>query len=171
MRYWFASKRMWFGLIVGAVAASCVGVAIGSIGSGGTIHGCYQNSNGNLRVIDPTSAACRGGETALDWNVQGPQEPPGHRVRRERPGRQVRPVRPVRADQPARPAKPARLEPRDPPDRGRSGRSSGATGSRSTAAPVSRRARGTTGSTRSSSRKPSRAADRASRRRNMSAPD
>ena len=50
------------------------GVAYSAIpDSGGVIHGCYDTANGTLRVIDTeASGVCRGGETALDWNQQGP---------------------------------------------------------------------------------------------------
>ena len=72
MRQLLISRRLWFGLVAGIVAASCVGVAVGSIpGSGGVIHGCYL-SNGTLRVVDVESTTCKSNETALDWNAQGP---------------------------------------------------------------------------------------------------
>jgi hypothetical protein len=50
------------------------GVAYSAIpDSGGVIHGCYDNAGGALRVIDTDAGGvCRGGETALDWNQQGP---------------------------------------------------------------------------------------------------
>src|SRR5262249_60801045 len=38
--------------------------------------GCYQRSNGALRIVDTGSGDCRAGEAALDWNVQGPPGPP-----------------------------------------------------------------------------------------------
>ena len=42
------------------------------------IHGCYDTANGALRVIDSEAGGvCRGGETALDWNQQGPPGAPG----------------------------------------------------------------------------------------------
>src|SRR5438128_2688192 len=37
----------------------------------GVIHGCVRN--GDLRVIDTASAACKDNETALVWNQQGPK--------------------------------------------------------------------------------------------------
>jgi hypothetical protein len=43
----------------------------------GVIHGCYDNVNGNLRVIDPSSSRCKTGETALKWSQTGPQGPAG----------------------------------------------------------------------------------------------
>jgi len=37
------------------------------------IHGCYNTSNGQLRVIDPSAGdKCKTPETALDWNKTGP---------------------------------------------------------------------------------------------------
>ena len=59
---------------VGAVAAASIPEA------SNTIHACYLNTGGNLRVIDSAApgAACDGaGETALAWNQSGPQGPAG----------------------------------------------------------------------------------------------
>lgn len=59
---------------VGAVAAASIPDA------SNTIHGCYLNTGGNLRVIDTSApgAGCDGaGETALTWNQTGPQGPAG----------------------------------------------------------------------------------------------
>ncbi|MFZ1879569.1 MAG: hypothetical protein WAU41_05330 [Gaiellaceae bacterium] len=40
--------------------------------SGGTIHGCYKNVGGDLRVIDPgTGVACSPSETSLGWSQTG----------------------------------------------------------------------------------------------------
>jgi hypothetical protein len=70
------SVRLWLGVVVGVVAASGVGVALGAISdSGGVIHGCYL-SNGNLRVID-VADGCKNNETALSWNKTGPAGPQG----------------------------------------------------------------------------------------------
>jgi Collagen triple helix repeat (20 copies) len=63
-----------------AVAALLVaaGVAYATIPDGsGVIHGCYARSGGSLRVIDNGVTNCRSGETALQWNVQGPPGPQG----------------------------------------------------------------------------------------------
>ncbi len=74
-RRWIAGAAVVGGL--GAAAA----VATGSIpDTDGTIHGCYQNAGGALRVIDSSAAgvACdAAGETALTWNRTGPQGPAG----------------------------------------------------------------------------------------------
>ena len=39
----------------------------------GVIHGCYSKSGGDLRVIDNSVTNCKSTETALNWNLQGPQ--------------------------------------------------------------------------------------------------
>jgi hypothetical protein len=53
-------------------------VAVASIpDSNGVIHGCYNTSNGNLRVIDSANDNCRNSETAIFWNQTGPQGPAG----------------------------------------------------------------------------------------------
>src|SRR5258708_4550036 len=41
------------------------------------IHGCYDHSGGNLRVIDNSVTNCKANETALNWNATGPQGPAG----------------------------------------------------------------------------------------------
>jgi len=63
---------------VGVAVAVAAGVAYATIpGSNGVIHGCY-NKAGALRVIDVgDGAGCVAGETALEWNQQGPQGPQG----------------------------------------------------------------------------------------------
>jgi hypothetical protein len=53
------------------------GVAFATIpDSSKTIHGCYNKSNGNLRVVE-SAGDCRKNETALPWNQQGPPGTPG----------------------------------------------------------------------------------------------
>ena len=68
----------YLALVVALAAAG--GVAYSSIPDAqGVIHGCYDNANGALRVIDTdASGVCRGGETALDWNQQGQPGLTGH---------------------------------------------------------------------------------------------
>lgn len=67
-------------LALGVALAAAGGVAYSSIPDAqGVIHGCYDNANGTLRVIDTDgSGLCRGGETALDWNQQGQPGLTGH---------------------------------------------------------------------------------------------
>jgi hypothetical protein len=59
-----------FGLTALVVAIG--GAAFAAIpDSNGTIHGCYNNNYGNLRVVE-SAADCRSNETALPWNQKGP---------------------------------------------------------------------------------------------------
>ena len=59
-----------FGLTALVVAIG--GVAFAAIpDTDGTIHGCYSNSTGSLRVVQ-SATGCRSNETALPWNQQGP---------------------------------------------------------------------------------------------------
>src|SRR4051794_1772017 len=44
--------------------------------SNGVIHGCILQ-NGNLRVIDSATSACKRNETSLDWNQTGLRGPAG----------------------------------------------------------------------------------------------
>jgi hypothetical protein len=62
-----------------AIALAALFVALGGVAfaaipdSNGTIHGCFKNENGNLRVVD-SSAGCRASETSIQWNQQGPSK-------------------------------------------------------------------------------------------------
>ena len=70
MRSLLKGHRLLLVSVAAAAAFVVAGFAVGAIpGAGGVIHGCYLNSNGQLRVID--SGSCKSGETALDWNGQG----------------------------------------------------------------------------------------------------
>ncbi|MBV8906557.1 MAG: hypothetical protein JOZ22_23195 [Acidobacteriia bacterium] len=67
-------------LAAGAAIAGLIGIAVvnASIpGPGGVIHGCYNTSNGRLRVIDTATDSCKKDETALAWNQTGPAGPIG----------------------------------------------------------------------------------------------
>ncbi len=48
-------------------------------GRDGVIHGCFNSTNGDLRVIDPTTEKCRKHELAIFWNQTGPPGPKGDR--------------------------------------------------------------------------------------------
>ncbi len=64
---------------VGAVIAIALtgAVAWATIpSSGGVIHGCYQKSDGKLRVVNDPST-CRDAELPISWNQTGPQGPKG----------------------------------------------------------------------------------------------
>lgn len=58
-----------------AVALACAAASAAAIvDQPGVIHGCYSNSTGALRVIDPaTGANCPRKTTRLDWNQTGPR--------------------------------------------------------------------------------------------------
>jgi hypothetical protein len=61
-----------------ALLAVLGGVAYATIpDSGGVIHGCYKNENGQLRVIDSATDSCLSSETAIDWSQTGPSGPTG----------------------------------------------------------------------------------------------
>jgi len=66
-------RLTWF---VGAAFLVCAGVAAGAAtiipGPGGTITGCYQKVNGQLRVVD-SATDCHPSENVLTWNQQGPK--------------------------------------------------------------------------------------------------
>jgi hypothetical protein len=61
-----------------AALAASVGVATATIpGSDGAISGCYNKTDGTLRVIDPAGQHCKATESPLTWNLSGPQGLPG----------------------------------------------------------------------------------------------
>jgi hypothetical protein len=58
---------------VGALCLVMGGAAYAAISStGGAINGCYQKNNGQLRIIDPATDACRPSEVPISWNQVGP---------------------------------------------------------------------------------------------------
>lgn len=63
--------------IVGLAMASLVGGLVSAVvlaaipDSSGTIHACYKNSTGALKVIDSSTNSCAGNETALNWSQNG----------------------------------------------------------------------------------------------------
>jgi hypothetical protein len=73
-------RRDLLGAAAGAVIATVLagGVAWAAIPSqGGTINGCYQKVEGQLRVIDARSDTCRPSELPIAWNEQGVPGPKG----------------------------------------------------------------------------------------------
>jgi hypothetical protein len=66
------------GLVLSTMTILFTGIiAFASIpGPNGVINGCYNNTNGQLRVID-SNAQCKSNETALNFNQTGPQGPQG----------------------------------------------------------------------------------------------
>ena len=70
------SKKTW---LIGVSVLGVFGIAAYVSAHGGDttrIHSCVSNSSGSLRIIAATGT-CRGGETALDWNIAGPVGPIG----------------------------------------------------------------------------------------------
>src|SRR5713226_3923963 len=70
--------------LAGAFVVGAGGVAWAAIPSSGTINGCFQKNNGQLRVIDPSSTSkdpnsstCRPDEQPISWNQIGPPGAPG----------------------------------------------------------------------------------------------
>ncbi|MEO6206195.1 MAG: hypothetical protein ABIO67_12575 [Mycobacteriales bacterium] len=63
------------GGLFGAVALAA-GAAVAAIPTDNTISGCYNTTNGDLRVVE-ASAACRNHEQSLAWNQVGPRGPIG----------------------------------------------------------------------------------------------
>ncbi|MBV8859664.1 MAG: hypothetical protein JOZ02_22215 [Acidobacteria bacterium] len=60
-----------------AVVALAGGIVAASIpAADGTVNGCYQKNNGQLRVVE-SAAQCHPSELALTWQQQGPQGPQG----------------------------------------------------------------------------------------------
>ena len=102
-----------------AVAVAVL-VALGLAGSiayaaipdaAGTIHGCYANNNGSLRVVDPANPS------TSPASPTRPCSTGARSVLPERRGRPARPARRVRLGPPARTAETARPERREPPGR------------------------------------------------------
>jgi hypothetical protein len=62
------------GIALAALIVALGGAAFAAIpGSDGTIHACYQQRSGNLRVVESTDA-CRSRERPLNWNQRGPTD-------------------------------------------------------------------------------------------------
>jgi hypothetical protein len=68
------------GLTLGAIAVVVIGLAAGGIAyasipdSSRIIHGCFQKTNGQLRVIDSDKGqSCNPSENGLNWNQTGPK--------------------------------------------------------------------------------------------------
>ena len=69
------SKAVITVAVVGAVTIATA-VAYAAIPSANSISGCYNVTNGNLRVVDD-STTCREHERSLVWNQTGPTGPTG----------------------------------------------------------------------------------------------
>lgn len=68
-------------LSIVAIVLAAGGFSYAAIPSAdGTIHGCYDEARGTLRVVDaeePGGGRCPDGEEALSWSQQGPTGPAG----------------------------------------------------------------------------------------------
>src|ERR1051325_10882914 len=61
-------QKLLVGLAAGvAIGSFSVAGSYAAIPNNGSIHACYANTGGSLRVID-SSDTCDSGETALNWN-------------------------------------------------------------------------------------------------------
>lgn len=74
-----SGRARWAVPIAIVVVLAAGGIAYASIpDSGGVIHGCYQKTNGSLRVIDTEAGGkCSSNENSLSWNQTGPAGPRG----------------------------------------------------------------------------------------------
>jgi hypothetical protein len=65
-------SRAGVAMLTGLAALTGAAIAFATIpGTDGMIHGCYSNSNGDLRVIDNTAETCHPNETAIAWSQSG----------------------------------------------------------------------------------------------------
>jgi collagen triple helix repeat protein len=73
-----AWARRILAILGGIALVGIVSVVRASIpDASGVLHGCYQMSDGQLRIIDSAVGGCRASELAVQWNQQGPQGPIG----------------------------------------------------------------------------------------------
>jgi hypothetical protein len=82
-------SRRGAALAVVALAAMGVGAAVAAIpNANGTINGCYNNTNGALRVIDTAKGqtCVKPSETPIQWSQTGPQGPIGPQGAKGEPG-------------------------------------------------------------------------------------
>src|SRR4051812_47546929 len=82
-------SRLGGALALVAIGALSVGVAVAAIPAGdGTISGCYNNTNGALRVIDTAKAqACvKPAESPIQWSQTGPRGAVGPQGAKGEPG-------------------------------------------------------------------------------------
>jgi hypothetical protein len=65
-------SRAGVAMLTGLASLTGAAIAFATIpGADGMIHGCYSNSNGDLRVIDDAIETCRPNETAIAWSQSG----------------------------------------------------------------------------------------------------
>jgi hypothetical protein len=70
------TETRWKWSVAGALGAIALAGAVAYAtfpDSGGIIHGCYNTTNGQLRIIDPSAGqTCKVPEAPLDWSQVGP---------------------------------------------------------------------------------------------------
>ena len=72
-----AHKKIAMKTVAGlGICFALVVVAFAHGGDTTKIHSCVDNKTGNIKLVG-ASATCKAGETALDWNIQGPPGPQG----------------------------------------------------------------------------------------------
>jgi hypothetical protein len=71
----FTRRRIIACVAVFAVAV-LVPIALHAASSPGTLEACVNPGNGMMRLVD-SSTACHNNETRVEWNITGPQGPPG----------------------------------------------------------------------------------------------
>ena len=65
-------SRAGVAILTGLAALTGAAIAFATIpGGDGLIHGCYSNSNGDLRLIDDAIETCHPNETAIAWSQSG----------------------------------------------------------------------------------------------------
>lgn len=76
------SRRMFRAPLAALLGGSVIVIGAATVlatipDTGGVIHGCFQQNNGQLRVIDPSVDRCLPSESAISWNQNGSQGPAG----------------------------------------------------------------------------------------------
>jgi hypothetical protein len=65
-------SRAGVAMLTGLAALTGAAIAFATIpGADGMIHGCYSNSNGDLRIIDDATESCHPNESAIAWSQSG----------------------------------------------------------------------------------------------------
>jgi len=73
----------WVVAILALAAGFALGTAESVLATGtipsadGVLHACFDNTNGVVRLIDPSASSCRTNESATSWSQTGQQGPAG----------------------------------------------------------------------------------------------
>lgn len=89
VRSWLTRKAEIVGLALLGAALAFLGGAVGTMVSAHgaditKIHACVKN-NGEIRIVG-ANESCKDSQSALDWNIQGPQGPAGPQGPKGDPG-------------------------------------------------------------------------------------